>query len=334
MRRAAVPISLVVLSLGAAFFLAMRWFAFWPLYGHEGPLPPATLEERELAPRLKTHVVAVASEPHHMDHPQALEAAALYIERTLAGLGHQVQRHEYPVAGQKVEKVRNIHVVIGRSGPGLPSFVVGAHYDSAGVAPGANDNGSGVAAVLELARLMRDFRPRNHVLRLAFFVNEEITNFNRDLELMGSVQFARMLTAREKVAGMISVETIGAYYSEPGTQHFPFPIGLVYRDTADFITFVGMPLGRDLVHRALGSFRRHTAFPSIGGVSHRIVKGIAWSDHASFDGLGVPAIMITDTALFRYPHYHKATDTPDRVDYDRLARVTKGIERVLRDIVD
>ena len=329
-RRTAVPVVLVALALGAAVLGVVRYFAFLPLYGHKGPLPPATLEERHLAPRLREHVVAVASVPHNMQHPEALEAAAVYIERRLADLGFGIERHELVVAGQKL---RNVHVAIGPGGGGqAPSFVVGAHYDSAGIAPGANDNGTGVATLIELARLLRDHKPRRHRLRLVFFVNEELPASAS--EWMGSVHFARMLAARERVAGMISIETIGAYSDMPGTQRFPFPFNAVYRDTANFITFVGMPRARDLVHQALGSFRRHTAFPSIGGVSHAVVPGVSWSDHASFDALGIPAIMVTDTALYRYAHYHKATDTPDKVDYDRLARVTKGLERTLREIVD
>lgn len=332
MRRKSTAIVLLLLAPLWAGVAVVRYFAYWPLYGHQGPLPVPTEEERALAPRLREHVVAVASVPHNMDHPEAYEAAAIYIERQLAGLGLKVERQEYPVTGQKVDRVRNVHVTIGELNKGLPSFVVGAHYDSAGIAPGANDNGTGVAALIELARLLADHKPARHLLRLVFFANEEFPGFATGS--MGSVQFARMLVAQETVAGMISIETIGAYYDQPGTQRFPTPLNFVYRDTADFITFVGMPRGRDLVHRTLGSFRRHTAFPSIGGVAHSFIPGIAWSDHASFDELGVPAIMITDTALFRYAHYHKATDTPDKVDYERLARVTKGIERMLREVVD
>lgn len=324
-----VPVVLIALAVAAAVAGAFRYFAYWPLYGYEGPLPPATQQEKVLAQRLSAHVTAIASVPHNTDHPVALEAAARYIEQQFQALGYAFERQEFEAAGQRV---RNIHVAIGNVRPGIPSFVVGAHYDSAGIAPGANDNGSGTAAVLELARMLKDFRPAKHVLRLVLFVNEEWPHFGT--ETMGSLQFARMLVTREKVAGMISVETIGAYYDQPGTQEFPVPLNLVYRDTANFITFVGMPLGRDLVHAALGSFRRRTQFPSIGGVAHSFIRGIALSDHASFHAHGVPAIMITDTAFFRYPHYHRATDTPDKLDYERMARVTEGLARMLRDVVE
>ena len=329
MRRTRTLIALLALALFAGVFAAVRYFPYWPLYGYQGPLPAATAEESAIAGRLLDHVSAVASAPHNTAHPAALEASARYIERQLEGLGYAVARQEYPAAGQTV---RNIHVVIGTPAPGSPTFVVGAHYDSDGIAPGANDNATGTAALLELARLLKDYRPKRHLLRLAFFVNEEMPHFGT--ETMGSLQFARMIVAKETVSGMISLETIGAFSDQPGTQKFPVPLGLVYRDTADFVSFVGTPRARGLVHQALGSFREHTKFPTIGGVAHSFIKGIAWSDHASFDDQGIPAIMITDTALFRYPHYHKATDTPDKIDYGRLARITKGLERMLREIVE
>ena len=322
-------IGLLLLAVLAGAFAAIRYFPYWPLYGHRGPLPPATAEEGAIAARLREHVIAIASVPHNTDHPAALEAAARYIERQITALGYAVERQEFAAAGQTV---RNIHTTIGRPGEGRATFVAGAHYDSAGIAPGANDNGTGVAALIELARALKGYEPRRHALRLVFFVNEEMPHFGT--ETMGSVQFARMIVAKENIRGMISLETIGAFSDLPGTQKFPVPLGLVYRDTADFITFVGTLRARGLVHETLGSFRRHTQFPTIGGVAHAFIKGIAWSDHASFDAHAIPAVMITDTALFRYPHYHKPTDTPDKIDYGRLARITKGLERMLREIVD
>ena len=108
--------------------------------------------------------------------------------------------------------------------------------------------------------------------------------------------------------------------------------GAILPDRGDFIAFVGMPGSRTLLHEAV-AFRRHTQFPSIGGIAPGFIPGIDWSDHWSFAQAGFPATMITDTAPFRYPHYHRLTDTPDKVDYERLARITKGFERVLRDMV-
>jgi Zn-dependent M28 family amino/carboxypeptidase len=153
-------------------------------------------------------------------------------------------------------------------------------------------------------------------------------------EAMGSLRYARALAERhEKVVAMYSLETIGFYSSEPGSQHYPAPFGLLYPDRGDFIAFVGMLRSRPLLQETIRSFRTHTAFPSIGGVAPGFVPGIAWSDHWAFAEHGFPALMITDTAPFRYPHYHLPSDTPDKVDSEKLARVVKGIERVIRDLV-
>jgi hypothetical protein len=151
---------------------------------------------------------------------------------------------------------------------------------------------------------------------------------------MGSWRYAQLLTERgEKVRGMISLETLGAFYERPGSQRYPAPFGLIFPSTADFVAFVALPGGRGFLHEVMASFRRHTAFPSIGGAApDALVPGIGWSDHWAFRAFGHPAIMLTDTALFRYPHYHLPSDTPDKVDYERLARITKGVERVIREI--
>jgi Zn-dependent M28 family amino/carboxypeptidase len=212
-------------------------------------------------------------------------------------------------------------------------IVVGAHYDSAPGTPGANDNGSGAAAVIELARLLRDLDGKSRKrIRFVLFVNEEPPYFMT--EAMGSLRYARALAERrEKVVAMYSLETIGFYSSEPESQHYPAPFGLLYPDRGDFIAFVGMLGSRPLLQETIRSFRAHTAFPSIGGVAPGFVPGIAWSDHWAFAEQGFQALMITDTAPFRYPHYHQPSDTPDKVDSEKLARVVKGIERVIRDLV-
>jgi hypothetical protein len=308
------------------------WYSLYvPGRAHKGPLPPASPEEIELASRLRQHVTAIASEPHNVRHYQALEAAAAYIEKALAAFGYDVVPQIYDVHDRAV---RNLVATIEpvTSDATAETIVIGAHYDSAGDAPGANDNGTGVAAVIELARLLRGARLKRR-LRLVLFVNEEPPYFQTPD--MGSYRYARMLADRkEPVAAMMSLETLGFYSDRPGSQAYPPPFGLFFPDRADFIAFVGMPGSRDLVHRAIGSFRRSAAFPSIGGVAPGAIAGIDWSDHWSFSQHGFPAIMVTDTAPFRYAHYHLQSDTPDKVDYGRLARVTMGLERVIRDLAE
>ena len=150
---------------------------------------------------------------------------------------------------------------------------------------------------------------------------------------MGSLQYARALARRnERVVAMYSLETIGFYSSEPGSQVYPAPFGLVFPDRGDFVAFVGMLGSRALVRKTMRSFRSHTAFPTIGGVAPGFVPGIGWSDHWAFAEHGFQAVMVTDTAPFRYPHYHRPSDTPDKVDAAKVARVVKGMERVIRDL--
>jgi Zn-dependent M28 family amino/carboxypeptidase len=314
----------------AALLTLAWWYALAvPGRPHVGPLPPATGEEHDLAMRLETHVVATASVPHNVRHYAALERAAQYIEVTLEALGYVVNRQVFTVAGRAV---RNIEVHRDVQSAEAPLLVIGAHYDSFENAPGANDNGSGVATVLELARLLKQWQPQRTRLRLVLFVNEEPPYYRT--QDMGSWQYAKLLSERgENVRGMISLETLGAFSDTVGSQRYPVPFGLIFPSTANFIAFVGLPGTRSFLHEVMASFRRHTAFPSIGGVApDALVPGVGWSDHWAFRSFGFPAIMVTDTALFRYPHYHLPSDTPDKVDYERLARITKGLERMVREV--
>lgn len=324
--------AIVLVLMLAAAYGALHYTTGVPGRSHSGPLPPLTEEERALAVVLRRHIETIAAREHNIRRYDELEKAARYIEATLASYGHSVGRQEFFFDDRAV---RNIDVVIEpRAGIADPEVVVvGAHYDSVAGSPGANDNGSGVAAVIELARLLRD---RAGVgtkrIRLILFVNEEPPYFKS--EDMGSLHYARALAERrERVVAMYSLETIGFYSSAPGSQRYPAPFSLIFPDRGDFVAFVGTLESRALVWETIRSFRSHTAFPSIGGVAPAAVPGIDWSDHWAFAQHGFPAMMVTDTAIFRYPHYHQATDTPDKVDLERLARVVKGMERVIRDAV-
>jgi len=327
----ALLIAAVAVVIGGATY----YMTGVPGRSYRGPLPPLTDDERALAPRLKGHIVAIASREHNVAHYDELEKSARYIEATLESYGYAVTRQSFDaddyVSG--VKSVRNIEVVIAPrdAGPATETIVVGAHYDSAPGAPGANDNGSGAAAVIELARLLGDLKgTATRRIRLVLFVNEEPPYFRT--QEMGSWQYANALAQRqEHVVAMYSLETIGYYADQPGSQRYPSPFNLIFPDRGDFLAFVGTLGARPLVRASIGSFRAHTQFPTIGGVAPASIPGIDWSDHWAFTEHGFPAIMLTDTAPFRYPYYHTALDTPDKVDVDRLARVVKGIERMVRD---
>jgi Zn-dependent M28 family amino/carboxypeptidase len=162
-----------------------------------------------------------------------------------------------------------------------------------------------------------------------FFVNEEMPFFGSPH--MGSVVYAT--EARERgwqVVAMYSLETVGYYRDEPGSQSYPWLFGLVYPERGDFLAFVGDLRSRDLVRSSVRAFRAVAPFPSEGIAAPRAVPGLEWSDHWAFWQQGWPAVMITDTAFYRNPHYHTAQDTPDTLDYDRLARVVHGLSAMIR----
>jgi hypothetical protein len=321
----------IILLLPVAAIALGAWYALAvPGTAHEGPLPEATAEERDVAARLRTHVTAVASVPHNIKHYTALERSAQYIERFLEQQGYPLQRQIFTVRDRVVRNIEATREPKSISTK-TETLVLGAHYDSWEDAPGANDNGSGVAATLEVARLLKDWQPERMRIRYVLFVNEEPPYFRTPD--MGSWRYARLLSEHgERVRGMISLETMGYYSDKPGSQEFPPPFGLIYPSIGNFVAVVGLPASRSFLHEVLGSLRKHTAFPTIGGVVPDAIPGIGWSDHWAFRKVGYPAIMLTDTAPFRYPHYHQPSDTPDKVDYTRLARITKGLERVVREI--
>ncbi|HWI40022.1 MAG TPA: M20/M25/M40 family metallo-hydrolase, partial [Verrucomicrobiae bacterium] len=210
------------------------------------------------------------------------------------------------------------------------TVVVGAHYDTVPGSPGADDNASGVATVLELARRFRG-RGGEHTIRFVFFVNEEPPFFKG--ELMGSRVYARWLRSRgEKVVGMLSVESVGYFSDARGSQSYPFPNPGLYPGTGNFIGFVSNLGSQPLLMRALRSFRGRGSIPSEGLAAPGLVAGTDWSDHASFWEQGFPALMVTDTAPFRNPHYHTAGDLPERLDFRRMAEVAEGLAAVVEDL--
>ncbi|WHO38138.1 M28 family peptidase [Sphingobium sp. AP49] len=323
-RLTAIGLLLLLFGLPTGVFI---WMTAVPGQSYLGPLPPLTLDQSRLTESLKADVAAIASRPHNLQYPRALEAAARHLEQELEAADYDVQRQYYEASGRPV---RNIEVVLQPMSETARTLVIGAHYDSAGDAPGANDNGSGAAALLALARRMTDLRGRTPIkIRLVFFVNEEPPFFQTSK--MGSAVYAKQLRqSGEDVLGMISLETMGYYSDQPGSQHYPFPLGLRYPGTGNFVAFVGMLPSRSFVRQTVEAFRKEARFPSIGGVAPGALQGIGWSDHWSFANEGIPALMVTDTAPFRYPYYHTTRDAPDKINYQRLARVVSGLESLIR----
>ena len=298
-----------------------------PGASYSGALKPLSAEETLLAENLHRHVAGVASREHNFMTPGEIEASARHIEQAFAGMGYAVALQRFQSGG---DEVRNIEVEVPGGARAGEIVVVGAHYDSVAGAVGANDNGSGVAATIELARLFRNTKPAR-TLRFVAFANEEPPFHHTDA--MGSRHYALRAKARgENIVAMFSLETIGWYSERPGSQRYPFPLRFFYPSTGNFIAFVSNLASRPLLHEAIASFRRHAEFPSEGVAAPAFIPGVDWSDHWSFWKEGYPALMVTDTAPYRYPYYHAAQDTPDKVDYEHLARVATGLHRMLREL--
>ena len=257
-----------------------------------------------------------------------LNAAAEFIENSFSRAGLQPRLDSYELNGRTCH---NIEVEIHGARPEI--VLVGAHYDSVFGAPGANDNGSGVAATLALARRFAG-KTTSKTLRFVAFVNEEPPFFQTPQ--MGSFVYASRCKQRgDKIAAMISLETIGYFSDAPHSQKYPAPgLGIFYPTTGNFIGFVGNMRSRSLLQRALSTFRAQEKLPSEGASLPAFIPGVSWSDQWSFWQHGYPAIMVTDTAPFRYRPYHEPTDTPDKLDYDGFALVVSGIERVIVDLAD
>jgi len=316
-----------------ASFLPLLFLVIWlmtvrmPGPAFTGPLPPLTPEQEVLRTRLERHVRALAGDigVRSDDEYAKLQRAAAYIEHELQALGFTVVSQEFSANGRAY---RNLEATLAGTTLRHEVVVLGAHYDTAEEAPGADDNASGVAAVLELARLFAK-APQARTVRFVLFPNEEPPWFATSD--MGSRHYAAEARARnDQIVAMLSIESIGYYDTEAGTQRYPFPLNYAYPDVGDFIGFVSNLKSRGLLHQAISAFRAHTRFPTQGAAAPAWVPGVWWSDHWSFWQEQYPAIMITDTAVFRYPYYHSSLDTWDKIDFQRMARVVEGVRSVVQ----
>lgn len=316
---------LVLFVGGLAIWLVMIRM---PGKSFRGPAAPLTTGQQTLRDELARDVQKLAGEigERNVSHYRELSAAADFIAQSFAQAGLRPERFGYDVSGRLCENIE-----AGIAGKAEEIVVLGAHYDSVTGSPGANDNGSGVAALLALARRFAGKQP-GRTLRFVAFANEEPGYFQT--EQMGSWVYANRCRARgERIAAMISLETIGYFSDEPGSQKYPLPgLGLLYPTTGNFIAFVANTKSRTLLRKALAGFRQFASLPSEGAALPGGVPGVGWSDHWAFWQHDYPAFMITDTAPFRYPHYHARSDTPDQLNYEKMARLVSGLEPVVANL--
>jgi len=303
---------------------------------HTGTLPPLSEEHISLAASLRADVthLSVGIGERNVFKPAGYRAAESWLARRLTELGLVVQRQAFEAHG--VPCVNLSAELPGRTRPD-EVIVYGAHYDSLKDCPAANDNGSGVAAVLALARHLSDLpadkRPARSV-RFVFFANEEPPFFYTGK--MGSRVYADACRARnENIVAMLTPETIGCYSDAPGSQLYPLPfLSGPIGGVGDYVAFIGVGRSAPLVRECVGLFRKLARFPSVGAALPSIVPGVGASDHWSFWRVGYPALMITDTAPFRYRYYHTREDLPDKMDFERMSRVVDGLHRVVRSLAD
>jgi hypothetical protein len=328
-RRGALIAAAVAGGVLFAPLLGVWWMMIrMPGSSHEGALPK--LDETDTVYRaLLSQDLDELDDERNAEHPEALAKAADFIEARLKQDGYaSVERQRFEAYGQPFD---NLIVEIAGAGNAQNIVVVGAHYDSAVGAPGANDNGTGTAALLSLANAFAKYKPAS-TLRFVAFTNEEPPHYRS--EAMGSLVYAKRCKERgDNVVAMLSLETMGYYVDDAGTQKYPFPLSVFYPDVGNFIAVVGDVSSRALVRQVVGTFRDSAQFPSQGAALPGAIPGVGWSDHWSFWQQGYPAVEITDTAPFRYPHYHTADDQQPHLDLARLARVVGGLEGVIHELV-
>jgi Zn-dependent M28 family amino/carboxypeptidase len=271
---------------------------------------------------LRKHVERLAGDigERNLFVPNALQRAIGYIEHEWREQHYAVERLEYDLSG-----IRCANLITTREGSARQTeiLLLGAHYDSVKGSPGANDNASGVAALLEISRMFQMVEPALSV-RFVAFVNEEPPFFMTSQQ--GSMVYAQAARRRdEDIQLMASLETIGCYSDEPGSQIYPPLFKPFYPDRGNFLGMVSDFRSRTVLRRLATAFRAHSDFPLQTVSTFRFVPGVSWSDHRSFWCQGYRAVMITHTAPYRYPHYHAATDTPDKLAYGKLTQVTLAL---------
>jgi hypothetical protein len=324
-RKIAAGVLVLVLVIGVFFWLVARTDQAMlfsvvrsQLHGDDENVSRAELERH-------VNVLAVRIGERNMQVYPGLQAAAKYIEDEFRGMGYSPEEESYVVEGKTV---RNIIVEKPGGTRSNEIILIGAHYDSLPGTTGADDNASGVAALLELAWVFVRYN-NSRTFRLVAFVNEEPPYFQTGQ--MGSMVNAKLAKQRgDRIVAMLSLESIGAYYDAPGSQNYPPGLASLYPDRGNFIAFIANPSSKNLLSRTIAAYRNNAEVPADMLVAESSMVEAGWSDHWSFWEHGYPAVMVTDTAPFRYPHYHKSSDTPDKLDFDRMTSVVRALATAIR----
>ncbi|HEV8267800.1 MAG TPA: M28 family peptidase [Thermoanaerobaculia bacterium] len=319
--RAILPRVSFLLAVGALAG-AVVFFLKQPVFPRRAASPVAVDPAR-----LRLHVEKLAGlAPRNLTRPENLEAAAAYIRKEWESTGLTVVDQPYRVGKHDV---RNLIVRFG--GEAKDPLVVGAHYDACGPFPGADDNASGAAGLIELGRALATNPPKGPVELVAYTLEEPPHFFSPE---MGSVVHAASLKKRGIAPrGMIGLEMIGDFSDAKGSQHFPIaPLALLFPTRGNFVAVVGRPQDVRLLRRVKAAMAGATDLPVQSLVGAPRLTDIDLSDHSSYWREGMTAVMVSDTAFYRNERYHTADDTPERLDYVRMAKVVSGLVEAVRDL--
>jgi hypothetical protein len=319
-------IFLVLVFFSAAFL----FFSYWYMLKCEGKWPGEPLEKQmkadliEIKKNLESDIEYIQKlGPRNSENDtnyKQLRQCEEWIKQRWESQEYVVKKHTYSVKGKEYS---NLQIEI--QGHTLPSeiIIVSAQYDTLPDSPGANNNGSGMAILFQLSQFLRKHTP-DRTLRLLNFVNEEDPFFGT--EMMGSYQYAkRSFQRREEIRVILSLDALGIYKEEPGSQKLPFPFSMFYPDRGNFLAFIGNLQSRNYMIKVTRGFKKGSSFQIQAGVAPEWAKGAAWSDHSSFWKFGYPGIMVTDTGGFRSPYHTTKEDTMEKLNFEVMSRIVIGM---------
>jgi len=311
-------------------FVAFLYFSYWYMMKCEGDWKGEPLE-RQLKAELGEIKKGMESDigylqnlgPRNSENEpnyKQLRQCEEWIKQRWESQGYVVKKHTFSIKGKEYS---NLEIEI--KGRTVPSeiIIISAQYDTLPDSPGANNNGSGMAILFQLSQLLRKHTP-DRTLRLLNFVNEEDPFFGT--EMMGSFQYAKRCRQRgEEIRVMLSLDALGIYKDEPGSQRLPSPFSLFYPDRGNFLAFIGNLRSRNYMEEATRGFKKGSSFPIEAGVVPEWIEAADWSDHRSFWQFGYPGIMVTDTGGFRSIYHTTKEDTLEKLDFEAMSRIVIGM---------
>ena len=319
-------IILVLLLLLSGFI----FFALWYMVRCEGDWQGESLEKQStidldaIKKELQSDIAYLQElGPRNSENQMAfdqLRKCEAWVIQKWQSQGYSVKRHDASIRGRQYY---NLEIEIPGTTAPSEIIIISGQFDTLPDSPGANNNGSGMAVLFQLSKLLWNFHPQR-TLRLLAFVNEEDPLFGTDM--MGSYIYAKgCFERKENIKVMLSLDAIGIYKDSPGTQMLPFPFSLFYPDRGNFLAFIGNLPSRNYVKEVTTGFKKGSSFPIRAGVAPEWVEGVTWSDHSSFWKFGYPGVQITDTGAYRSASHTTKEDTMEKINFDALSRIVVGM---------